>query len=609
MPSPIHSIEPPGLPPRLDRTPPPRPSERPAAPSNSRLDPGHAFVLTNGWAFALLVAACVLPGLLGHQPWKQDETYIIAIVRSMVDTHDFVVPHMASEPFMEKPPLYYWVAAGLARLLTPALPFHDAARLATGLFVLLACAALARCGRLWRGRVFGRAAVLVLLGCIGLQAYAHLMLTDIALLAGIALGFSGIPCWREQPARSGFIVGTGVGMGFLAKGLLAPGLFAAACLLLPLCFRRWRHAAYLRTAGIALLAALPWLLVWPTLLYLRSPALFSDWFWLNNLGRFLGFAVPVLGAAHDAGFWSKNLWWITLPAGPLAIVALWRARRTLRDNEMLQACAVFAAVTLGVLVLSASARGGYALPLLVPLAILGADGALGLPPAAERGWRRTALLGLGTLALLIWCAWGAVMFSDHTPGLGFLRGQLAPHPDHHLDAALIFVSILATLAAAVLAWHPVRQIALQTWTIGVILCWLLLANLFMPWADQVKSYRKTFAAMHAALPADVDCVASDGLGESQRAMLSYYHGIITKRLEFQPGSACRVVLVQGWSDRPPQAVDPRLWKMIWEGARPADTEEHFWLYERQAGTPGIAAAMPRAPRSSPETKLSNDKGA
>ena len=117
-----------------------------------------------------------------RQPWKQDETYIAEIVRNMLATGDAVVPRMAGETFMEKPPLFYWVAGALATLTSPVLPLHDGARLATGFFVLLACAALARCGRDWIDPQFGRTTVFVLLACVGLAAFSHLMVTDTALV-------------------------------------------------------------------------------------------------------------------------------------------------------------------------------------------------------------------------------------------------------------------------------------------------------------------------------------------------------------------------------------------------------------------------------------------
>jgi 4-amino-4-deoxy-L-arabinose transferase-like glycosyltransferase len=533
------------------------------------------------WSFACFLLLYALPGLTGHEPWKQDETYIAEIVRSMSATGDLVVPTMAGETFMEKPPLYYWVAAAIAGCLATVLPLCDGARLANGLFVLLACAAVARCGRRWRGREFGRTAVFVLLGCLGLEAYAHLMLTDLALLAGVAIGLAGLPRWQGQPAASGLEIGTGVGVGFLAKGLIAPGVFALTAILLPLCFGRWRRRAYLRTALVALAAALPWLLIWPVALYVRSPALFSDWFWLNNIGRFVGFSVAELGAAHDRGFWLRNLWWITLPAGPLALLSLWRERHALRSDELLQACLVMAIVMLGVLASSASARGGYALPLLIPLSVLGAASAMAPGPRAERVWRRSGQLLFGAIAVLLWLAWAYIMFSSDPLHLDALYAQLAPSPDRRLDAVPGWCALATVVALALMFWRRPRQAALQTWTVGLALCWLLLAGLFMPWVDQVKSYRQVFTEMHSALPPAAGCIASEGLGESERAMLDYYEGVITQRLELLPHADCRLLLVEDARGRAPHRIDGRIWIRLWEGGRPADDQERFRLYRRR----------------------------
>lgn len=560
----------------------PRRAAEPPGPGRDR-GRGRRFVLAaKTWTFVCFVLLYALPGLIGHEPWKQDETYIAEIVRTMSASGDLVVPTMAGEPFMEKPPLYYWAAAAIARCLAPVLPLADGARLANGLFVLLACAAVARCGRRWRDREFGRTAVFVLLACLGLEAHAHLMLTDLALLAGVAIGLAGLPRWRQRPTASGLEIGTGVGIGFLAKGLIAPGVFALTALLLPLCFGRWRGRAYLATALAALAAALPWLLVWPAALYVRSPALFSDWFWLNNIGRFVGFSVPELGAAHDSGFWLRNLWWITLPAAPLALLSLWRERHVLRTDELLQACLLMSAVVVGMLFFSASARGGYALPLLVPLSVLGAASAVSPGPRAERVWRRSGQLVFGAIAVLVWLAWGYIMCTADPLHLAGLTAQLPPHPGRRFDAAATACCALATVAALLLmSWRSPRQAALQTWTVGLALCWLLLAGLFMPWADQVKSYRAVFMSMRAALPSSAGCIASEGLGESERAMLHYYEGITTQRLELLPHADCRLLLVEDARGQAPHRIRSRRWVEIWEGARPADDRERFRLYRHR----------------------------
>jgi 4-amino-4-deoxy-L-arabinose transferase-like glycosyltransferase len=557
---------------RPGTAPAPRAAEPPLA---GRFVPG-----TRTWAFLLLLGLYVLPGLAGHEPWKQDETYIAEIVRNMLATGDAVVPRMAGEPFMEKPPLFYWVAGALATLTSPVLPLHDGARLATGLFVLLACAALARCGRLWVDAQFGRTTVCVLLACFGLAAFSHLMLTDTALLAGIAVAMAGLPRWRTRPVASGLAVGTGVGIGFLAKGLLAPGVFGLTALLLPLCFARWRARAYARTVLVALLAALPWLTLWPAALWLRSPALFGDWFWMNNIGRFVGFAVPELGAAHDPGFWTKNLWWITFPAAPLAAVALWRDRAQLASDERLQSAVVLAAVIFGVLVAAASARGGYALPLLLPLSLLGARSALTLAPRAESAWRMGARILFGGVALALWLAWADIVLLPAP--LRALAGLLPPHPGRHVDAWRVACALGATAGAAWLMFlHPRRQAALQTWVTGMALCWLLVTTLFLPWIDDVKAYRHVFRALQPALAAG--CVASYGVGESERALLHYYDGIVTERLEQRPASACTQILLENPDGRLPRCSDAATWRPVWDGARPADRDEHFWLFRRASG--------------------------
>jgi 4-amino-4-deoxy-L-arabinose transferase-like glycosyltransferase len=575
-------------PPELDDLVPLRPRTAPAAADDAHAvapRPDDRFVLgTRTWAFLVLVALYVLPGLAGHEPWKQDEAYIMDIVHDMLATGDAIVPRTAGETFMEKPPLFYWVAGMLATVTAPVLAPHDGARLAVGCFILLTCAAMVQCGRRWVDAQFGRTTVFVLLACFGLAAYAHLMLTDLALLAGVAVGMAGLPHWRTRPVASGLQVGTGVGIGFLGKGLLAPGVFGLAALLLPLCFARWRARAYARTLLVALLAALPWLTLWPIMLWLRSPALFHDWFWLNNIGRFVGFSVPLLGAPHDHGFWSRNLPWIAFPAAPLALMALWRARGTLRTDERLQSAAVLAAVTLGVLVASASARGGYALPLLPPLALLGAQCARTLPPRVEAAWCWCARILFGGSALLVWLAWAYVIATPGPLGVHALAIQLAPHPDRHVDALRLACALAGTGAATWLMFlcRP-RQAALQTWVVGITLCWGLLATLFLPWVDEVKSFRQVFHSLQRTLGPGTPCLASYGLGESERAMLHYYDGIVTERLEVQPSSRCTLILLENPVHVLPRCSDAATWQPLWEGARPAERHEHFWLFRRAPG--------------------------
>src|SRR5665811_2600249 len=76
-------------------------------------------------------------GLVSHDPWKPDEVSGFGLIYSMLHNGDWLAPTLAGEPFMDKPPLYYWTAALCAKLFSPLLPLHDGARLASGFYTCL----------------------------------------------------------------------------------------------------------------------------------------------------------------------------------------------------------------------------------------------------------------------------------------------------------------------------------------------------------------------------------------------------------------------------------------------------------------------------------------
>src|SRR5579863_6775483 len=150
-------------------------------------------------ALAVIAVLCayLLPGTLGHDPWKQDETYTFGIIEHMLETGDWIVPTNAGQPFVEKPPLYDWVATSLAWAFERYLPLHDAARLASALFMAMTLGCVARLARAatrarsgFDARVLGTLAVFA--GTLVVLKHSHDMMTDVALMAGTALGFCGL---------------------------------------------------------------------------------------------------------------------------------------------------------------------------------------------------------------------------------------------------------------------------------------------------------------------------------------------------------------------------------------------------------------------------------
>jgi 4-amino-4-deoxy-L-arabinose transferase-like glycosyltransferase len=530
------------------------------------------------WPYLALILLFVFAGLSGHDPWKADEAYVFGVVQHMLESGDWVVPTLAGDPFMEKPPLFYWVSVLCARALTGALPLHDAARMACALFMLLACGALAATARAWWGKGAGRLAVLALIACFGTLVQSHMMMPDIPLLAGFALSALGFARVQARPVAGGLYLGLGFVIAFLAKGLLGPAVMGATALLLPLLFAQWRTPAYWRGLGLAAVVSAPCCLIWPVALYLRSPVLFMDWFWINNIGRFIGFSVPQLGTEHLPWFWTQTIPWFTFPALPVALFLLWRRRATALTEAPVQYALVAFGVLMAVLGVSSSGRAVYAWPLLLPIALLAAPAAARLPVLVDRAWAWLGIALFGFLSLGVWAGWITMMVEGRPPTWHWLQRLLPSAFAPRFDGAGVALAVLVTVGVVpLLRWlrsRPAR--GLSTWVVGLTAAWTLLAALWMPWLDFAKSYRSVFVAM--PIPTQANCVASYNLGEGERAMLRYVTGRNPMRLETHPAAGCDTLLVQREAAYGEPEVDLTRWKELWRGSRPGVTNERFFLF-------------------------------
>jgi 4-amino-4-deoxy-L-arabinose transferase-like glycosyltransferase len=553
----------------------------------ARVGPGSEVVgLPAGLWVAVLVTAWVLFGLVGHDPWKADEAHTFGIVLDYLRHGDWVVPTLAGEPFVEKPPLFYIVSAASAYLFGGLLPLHDGARLATGFFVGIALLFLGLAARELYGRGYAAACVVIFISCLGTFVRLHQLITDVALLAGMAAGVFGLALARRTFWSASTVLATGAVCAFFAKGLLGPGLLAVTSLLLPL-FPAWRTRRYFAALGIAALIAMVPAAIWMYALYARSPELFHEWFVINNLGRFFGFTR--IGPHAPPGYYGYTLLWYAFPALPLAGYAVWTAWRrpeaqTARQD--IQLPAVLAMVVASVLGLANDSRELYLLPLMLPISLLAAKGIVSLPATGISAMSNGAKWGFGTIALVIWLDWLALvtgipvqlqaMFLAYQPGF-------VPEVDWIHFALAVF----ATLVAGFVLNRNVTSSghALTQWALGLTLCWALLVTLWTPYFDAGKSYRAMIGSLALQLPSD-GCVGSLHLGEPQRGLLVYFAEVTTVRLEVQPDAPCDALLIQGWraTDAPPPSAD---WTLVWEGARPGDLKELYRLYRRDVA-PGYA---------------------
>jgi 4-amino-4-deoxy-L-arabinose transferase-like glycosyltransferase len=528
-----------------------------------------------GWVVALC-ALWILLGLVGHDPWKPDEAYGFGLVYSILQGGDWVIPMLAGEPFMEKPPLYYLTAAALAQLFSGWLPLHDGARLASGLYMGLALVFTGLTGRELWGKGYGRITALIMIACLGLVVRTHQLITDTALLAGVAIALYGLALAPRIPVIAGIIIGTGLGIGFMSKGLFEPGVIAITALLLPILSSAWRTRRYAFCLAIALIAALPWLTVWPLLLYQRAPELFTEWLWVNNLGRLTG-STPLL-ASNEPGYYFTILPWFAWPALPLALWTLWR--HNWKDGLTPAIALPLTAFLIILLILSTAviARDVYALPLLPPLAVLATAAVNSLRRGAANSLDWFNVMTFSLFAGLLWLGWYATL-AGHPAEVAHWFDRRQPGYVVHFNGLAIFLALTLSSAWIVVVARMQRSAlrGIVNSALGITLAWGLLATIWLPWLDADKSYRAMIVSMQGSLPAQYNCISSKQLGEPQRALLHYFAGIITLREEIDDNH-CELKLIQSRADLNEQPGPG--WKLLWQGHRQGDKKELFALYQK-----------------------------
>jgi 4-amino-4-deoxy-L-arabinose transferase-like glycosyltransferase len=524
---------------------------------------------------ALLCLIWLGMGLIGHDPWKPDEADSFGLIYSMLESGNWLIPTLAGEPYMNNPPLFYWTAALFAKLFSPWLALHDGARLASGFYTALTLLFIGLNGRKLYGDNRGWAAAIILIGCIGMLVRAHQIITDLALLTGIAMMLYGFSLSQERSVPAGIWMGIGVGIGFLSKGFIAPLFFILIAITLPLLSKKWRIRRYLSGLIIAILCALPWLTIWPLLLYLNSPQLFAEWAWTHNLGSWLNYAAS--GPNKETLYYVKNLSWIAWPALPLAAWVVWQSRHRLAQRDDLQLPLVSFFVMLITLSLTPNIKEVYALPMLLPLTLLATASLSALKRGASNALDWFGLITFPLIAILIWWGWAGLLLDNNAKITHWLK-DYQPGFEPTLHTGHFVIAIIASLLWIILVWRVGRSMrrSVVNWAAGMTVIWTLAMTLWLPWLDRGKSYRHMISSLQQSMPAQYRCIARETLGDGQRAMLHYFGNLLTR---VDTEQKCDLRLIQG-NKESLILIDTDRWQEIWEGSREGDKNEHYRLYQR-----------------------------
>jgi 4-amino-4-deoxy-L-arabinose transferase-like glycosyltransferase len=329
---------------------------------------------------------------ISNELWTPDEPRDAAIGRAMWESFDWIIPRLNGEPFLEKPPLYWWVQSSVFALFGRATP--TLARLPSALFGFMSLLLTYALGR----RFFSAKTCLV--GCLILLSTALFSLTTHWIVVDNALLFAVTGAWalfahaeaRDGATRQFVLLGMYVflAIAFLTKGVVGLGIPALGMGVYLLWSQRLgRFFGWHMVVGGAFIAGAAALWLW--LLWREGGRGSLDTFLVyNQLGRFFPDAETYQGG-HVRPIW---YYFLTTPADllpwtPFVLLAGLSTRRNWErlpelHREGVRLCIAGTLPVLLALSLAGTKRGMYLLPVFPLIALFVASWATSAEQ--HQGW-------------------------------------------------------------------------------------------------------------------------------------------------------------------------------------------------------------------------------
>ena len=484
----------------------------------------------------LMALLYIIPGLAWRGVWRQEAaSFGVMLTMANGALSDWLGPNVAGLPLSNTGPLPYWLGAVFIKFLSGVFSSFHAAQIG------VACLNFISMVLLWRSvyylgkrdelqpqrlafggepmakdyaRMLADSAVLLMIATYGVAAHSHDVSEGATLLMASLLWLNGAVSSLTRPLSGRWLCA----IGLAALGLTLPltlFVFFVAVTLGVLFFTHWRESS-MQIAPVVLLIGLGLTAAWYFALS-NDNEFFSLWLSEQHFA-------PL--SSRDLSFFGRNIFIFTWPIWPLALWCIWRWKARWQSPMMVLGLALLLAPLLHLFI--AGQRYDESMLFFIPgLLVLAPFGLATLNRGRANIIDWFSLITFSSAALLIWLFWIA-SWTGVPEGLAKNVFKLAPTFQMVFKWWPFLIACFVTLAwLAVLRWRVYFQpsalwksVALSS--SGLVMVWVLLATLAMPWLDFTRSYEQTGKSLAKQLPVQTTCVHGDDLAISARGAMQYY---------------------------------------------------------------------------------------
>jgi 4-amino-4-deoxy-L-arabinose transferase-like glycosyltransferase len=405
-----------------------------------------------------------------------DEGRYAEIAREMLALKDWFIPHLNLLPYLEKPPLVYWLTAISFKVFGFTA---TAARLPVALSALAGLFLAYALGRALWGPLPGILGALVLATCSGYVALGRILTLDMtfAFFLNLAIGLGYLALSRERP-HLWLWAYLALALAVLTKGPVAVMLAGLTWIIwVVVCRRPWRSLINVQGWMLLALLTLPWLLY----VQWRYPEFFHFFIIEQHFGRFLTPAIH----PEPLYYYGPVLLGLLLPWTWLLPWALSSGSRW-RDPDC-RFLAIWGAVILVFFSLSRGKLVPYILPALLPLALLLGHGLAQLSGPGRLSFNSRVL----KTSLIIWAITGVALVALNSWPPEPLSRVLA-------RAGLTFPNLL--MACLIFVLTPLTTLIWRH--LGALLLGALLLSALLPMGIDQVSRGRSFQEVGLALKSE-----------------------------------------------------------------------------------------------------------